>query len=294
MTSTNLDPQRLADLIKTGGETDLLELKEQWWDVDSKLGKGVFAKDILAMANALAPGESGFFVIGVRDRKAGGGIVVVDNSPTQEAIALVLDVYTNPVPRIRVGETKYLRKTLGVLEVLWSEFHPHYATRDVDTVLSSDAVYTRRAGTVGRLKPVEIERLIRAKEARLGMITERTPVTAGFVELPTPGSGDRISVRVTNTTEEPVTNINASVDMILTRYPDAPYRRPLIANLTLGPGETREFDCRTSDAGFYQNDGKELPYQGKIWSRWFDLRLRLIYRGRDGVFAEIVREASVG
>src|SRR5438034_3040198 len=150
------------------------------------------------MANALAPGESGFFVIGVRDLKSGGGLVAIENHLTQEAIAQVLDVYTNPVPRIRLGETTYLGKALHVLEVLWSEFHPHYATRDVDTVLSSDAVYTRRAGTVGRLKPVEMERLIRAKESRLGIISERTPVTAGFVELPIPGSGNRIAVRVTN------------------------------------------------------------------------------------------------
>ncbi len=294
MTSPRIDPSRLGELIDAG-ETDLFELKRQWWDLESKLGKGHLARDVLAMANAISPSESGLIVVGVEDKKAGGGVVGVSEAPSQETVAQLLDTYTNPVPRVRLDEVPYLGKRLSVLEVIWSEFHPHYATRDVDTILSTDAVYTRRAGTVGRLKPAEIERLIRAKEARLGKITEPSPLTVGFVELPAlPSSADRISVRVVNVTEEPVTNINASIDIILTHYSYAVYRRPLIANLTLGPGETREFDCRTSEASFYDDQGRAWEYKGRIWSSWFDLRLHLTYRGRDGILAEIVRQASLG
>jgi predicted HTH transcriptional regulator len=161
-----IDPKRLAELI-AADETDLFECKQEWWDLDSRLGKGELARGVLAMANTLSPGLSGYIVFGVKDKKAGGGVLGVPQHPSQEKVVQILNTYTNPVPRIRLDAVQVEGKTVSVLEVMWSEFHPHYATRDVDTVLSTDVVYFRKASTVGRLKPVEHERLLRAKEARV-------------------------------------------------------------------------------------------------------------------------------
>jgi hypothetical protein len=288
-----MDPKNISALI-AGGETDLVEFKREWWDLDSKLGKGHFVKDVLAMANAVTPTESGFIVVGVEDRKVGGGVLGVSNTPPQETVAQILNTYTTPVPRIRLDEALCAGNKLSIIEVIWTEYHPYFATRDVDTVLSTDAVYTRRAGTVGRLKPVEFERLIRAKETRLGKITELSPLNVGFVELPMIGGSEKVSIRVENITEEPVTNINASVDIILVQYRRAVYRRRLILDLTLEPGQTREFDFRTSDGSYYDENGKVLNLRGSMGTTWIDLCLRLTYRGRDGFLDEVIREASLG
>src|SRR5262245_44863251 len=136
MTASRLDEAHLAALIEAG-ESDLLEFKREWWDLDSGATKGRFVRDILAMANALGPGEIGFIVVGIEDHRAGGAVVGVSESPTQEAVAQILDIYTNPVPRIRLHDVALKGKRLSVIEVAWSDGHPHYATRDVDTILLS-------------------------------------------------------------------------------------------------------------------------------------------------------------
>jgi hypothetical protein len=202
-------------------------------------------------------------------------------------------MYTNPVPRIRLSEARLKKAPLSVLEVLWSDSHPHYATRDVDTILSTDAVYTRRAGTVGRLKPVEVERLIRAKDARLGKIPDQAPLTAGFVELPLPGGFDQVSVKVTNVTEEPVTDITVMVDIHPIQYPSAAYRRPLLTNLTLPAGSTREATFRLSDAQFWKGPQEPLQLKGFIWSSWINLHLLVRYRDRGVFYARLERTVSL-
>jgi hypothetical protein len=82
------------------------------------------------------------------------------------------------------------------------------------------------------------------------------------------------------------------VDFIPIHYPNAVYRSGLIANLTLRPGETREFECRASDATFYNEQGKQIDHT-KIWSGWIDIRVDVIYRGRDGLYSRVVLEASL-
>src|SRR5262245_34654502 len=161
-----MDTKTLAALVKAG-ETDLVEFKREWWDLTTNRGKAQLARHTLAMANTVASGQSGLLIFGVTDSKAGGAIVGVPLTPSQESIAQILDVYTHPAPRIRLSEITYGDKRVSVLEILWNEFQPHYATRDIDTDLSTDAVYVRRAGTVGRLKPTEFEYMVRAKDARL-------------------------------------------------------------------------------------------------------------------------------
>src|SRR5438445_6214697 len=101
-----MSPERVAELIKTD-ENDLFERKREWWDLESKVGKANFAKDVLAMANALTPGESGYILVGIEDQKVGGSVVGVAARPSQESLAQILSVYTNPVPRIRLEEVQF-------------------------------------------------------------------------------------------------------------------------------------------------------------------------------------------
>jgi predicted HTH transcriptional regulator len=114
-----MDPKNISALI-AGGETDLVEFKREWWDLDSKLGKGHFVKDVLAMANAVTPTESGFIVVGVEDRKVGGGVLGVSNTPPQETVAQILNTYTTPVPRIRLDEALCAGNKLSIIEVIWT------------------------------------------------------------------------------------------------------------------------------------------------------------------------------
>ena len=66
-----MDPRHIAALIEAG-ETDLVEFKREWWDLDLKLGKGQFVRNVLAMANVVTAAEPGFIIIGVEDRKHAG------------------------------------------------------------------------------------------------------------------------------------------------------------------------------------------------------------------------------
>src|SRR5437764_1123331 len=119
-TTNTMDSRRLSQLLEAS-ETDLLEVKREWWDLESKTGKATFVKQVLAMANRLAPSESGFIIIGVEDKKAGGAILGVDISPPQETLAQILGTYTSPVPRFNVGEVRIGEKKVGVIEVTWGD-----------------------------------------------------------------------------------------------------------------------------------------------------------------------------
>lgn len=284
-----LQDELLADLLDSP-ESDRLEFKRDWYNLDSNRGKGQFVRDVLAMANSVREGEPGYIVIGVTDESEGGELVGVEDPPDSEQVAQILGVYTNPVPRVRVHHQSFEDVELSIIEMAWSDSHPHYATRDVDRVLSTSEVYVRRDDTVGRLKPVELEGLIRAKEARLGSIRQGEPIQVGFVEVPKSGGYDKVTVRVANLTEEEIDGISAVVDTRLAARPPIMNRRGLINNMTLYAGQSREFGFRLSSVHFYDADGKAVRRESNILSNWIDVSLSLVYRGRDGFFREITRQ----
>jgi hypothetical protein len=290
----NMDSQHFVEMINKG-ESTLVEFKRDWWHLDNGKGKAEFSKDVLAMANSLSEGQSGFFLIGVEDTKAGGNAIGIQVSPPQESVAQILVTYTNPVPNVELYKHEIEGKTIDILEVAWTESHPYYATRDVENFLSSDAVYVRRAGTVGRLKPSEMERLIRAKDARLGKIADTTPLVVGFVELPVLGALSKIVFSIRNVTEEPVSDINVAIDVIrLGKGGSSISRVSQLHSLNLPAQQARESELQLEQQSYLNAaDGRYVRFGSSEVREGITLRLIVRYRDRDGFLDEIVKEVSI-
>ena len=166
-------------------ENALLEFKREWHDLSGRAGKAEFAKDVLAMANAVAEGEVAHIIFGIDDQKAGGTVLGVVDPPEEEQVQQVLSAYTDPVPDCSMvsAPDPASGARLDALIVRWSRFQPHHSVRDYNNTLSSQVAYTRRGPTVGVLSLQELEQLIRKKHERIGPIAEDTGLRAGFVLL---------------------------------------------------------------------------------------------------------------
>ena len=255
---TEISPSQINTLISSE-ESDLLEFKEKWYDLESKRTKAELAKDVLAIANSLGPGQSGYIVLGVRDARHGGGLTGIEEEPSVERIHQILSDYCNPMPDVSIQHVNHKDFRLGIIEIVWSEYQPHYCTRDVDRIISHDLVYTRRGPTVGTLTPTEFEDLIRRKDARLGRATSIGELQVRFVSIPT-NAQKEVVVRAGNLTEQPIGPIDANVDVRLTRFPDAIHRQGLICNMILKPGEKREFSMNPMTVDFYDADGERITW----------------------------------
>lgn len=99
---------------------------------------------------------------------------------------------------------------------------------------------------------------------------------------------------IRNVSAEPVEGISAVVDIERLFPPGFNFRMNLISNLSLKPDEVREFSFKPTDAHYYYPDGTPLKDDSSIWSRWFDVRLQLTYRDRDGIIRSIREEISLG
>lgn len=286
----SMDRHSLAKLLSQP-ESERLEFKREWYALGSKRGKAEFVKDVLAMANVLREGESGFIVIGVADPRHGKCVVGVPEGPSDEQLVQILQSYARPVPVLApLSKLAYGDVVVNVLQVDWSPYHPHFAIRDVDQILSANSVYTRHGSTIGTLTPPELETLFRAKDARLGRPTDEGPLRVGFVDLPSTREGELV-IRIVNVTEEPVESIWASVDSCLIHPRSKTSRTGLLNNLTIEPGQSEEISCRPYQA-IARLEDPEFGF--KVWSGWVDVRLNLVYRDRDGFFQQMTREISLG
>lgn len=287
-----MNPDELADLISQP-EGQFIEFKREWYDFSSAREKAKFARDVVAMANGLRQGQLGHVVIGRVDPERGGEIVGVEAPPTSEQVTEILAKHARPVPDLRFfPSVEFQGKCLSVIEVRWSNYHPHYSTRDVESILSTDRVLVRQGKTTRHLSPPELEMMIRAKDARIGSPATDGPLVVGFVDFPS-GSGATASVRVRNVSDEPVNGISAVVDVERLFPRGFTYRMNPITNLSLGPDESREFSFRPTDARYYYTDGTPLKDDGKIWSRWFNLTLHLTYRDRHGIIQTVIRRLAL-
>lgn len=271
-------------------EHALLEYKRQWYDFSSKKEKAEFVKDVLALANTTTPDEPGYLVIGVSDEKAGGGLVGVDNSPAAEQLLHVLTSYVNPAPDLQNVNLRVDGKLVSVLKLTWTPSMPHYAFRDFEGVLDSRFVYARRGGTIGVLRPAEIEALIRHKSTP---VLGTDPIAVGFVE-PGGNSGNAMIVaRIVNLTDEPITEISTLWDIRLPALPSAFCRRRSFNGRGLGPGESVEDALDPTDQYFIGMDEKVSVRGGmQAGTRWFDIILRVQFRDRSGFLKQIGRRLS--
>jgi hypothetical protein len=274
-------------------EHSLFEFKSQWYDFEAKRGKAEFVKDVLAMGNTTTPDAPGYIVVGFEDPKHGGAVVGVKYTPESERLQQILLSYASPAPDLQCAHLPYGDVTVSVLRVGWTPSQPYYAIRDHEGILVSDVVYTRRGGTIGRLRPPEIEALIRQKEARIRTASSENILDIGFVEN---GRWNRkVVARVVNLTDDVITDLTVVWDVRLPAIPGAFTRFRSYNGGQLGVGETREDEFEPEDHYFVTPDDRVNIRSGvQAGTRWFDITLHVQFRDRDGFLRQVDRYLSTG
>lgn len=277
-----------------GHEDSDFELKQQWHDLSSKHGKAEFVKDVIALANATSPERAGHIVFGVEDARHGGRVLGVGTTPDSEQLQQILSSYSSPVPDLKCAHIQYSGVTVSVLRVGWTPSHPYYVTRDHAGVLDSRLVYTRRGGTVGFLRPHEVEDLLRQKEMRIRLPRREQTLEAGFVESGRWRGGKAVA-RIVNLTDEPVADLSVSWDVRLPAFP-ALFSRVRSSNGgRLEAGETHEVELDPADQYFASLDeGLDVRQGLTPGTRWFDVTLRVEFRDRSGFLRQLERHLSLG
>lgn len=278
------DPAWLVKAVHSR-ESELLEHKRQWYDLNTANGKAEFVKDILAMANTARPDADGYIIIGVADKGDGGGVVGVESPPEEERLQQILASHTIPMPAIEHTVADSDGRKLSVIRVRWVEYHPHYATRDVPGTLSSTQAYIRRGATNGVLSLPELEVMIRQKDARLGALETRRPIVAGFVEEPVMVGGSKLVARIVNRSTEPVTGVSTIWDLSLATMPAPKVRRLGLVDAPFMPGESREVDLDLRNVSF-QVDGQPVGRGSYAWASHLDVVLYVKYRDVEGMIQQ--------
>lgn len=271
-------------------EHALLEYKRQWYDFSSKKQKAEFVKDVLAMANSTRPDAPGYIVVGIDDEKAGGGLVGIENPPAAEQLLQVLASYINPAPDLQTVDLAVDGKLISVLKLTWTPSMPHYAIRDYEGVLDSRFVYARRGGTIGFLRPAEIEALLRHKSSS---VVGTDPIAVGFVGPGVNSWNAKVVARIVNLTDEPISELSTLWDIRLPAWPSAFCRWRSYHSLGLGPGESAEDAVDPTEMYFVGMDEKVVRGGMQAGTRWFDIILRVQFRDRSGFLVQIERRLSI-
>jgi hypothetical protein len=263
-----------------GVESELVEFKQQWQDLDLGAGKADFIKAVLALANSAHSDQSAFLVIGIKNQLGSDRVLGVDHSPSEEQLNQILASYTQPVPSIRLHQSLVGERRMDVLEVRYDKFRRHYATRDIGNALSSSVVYLRRGPTIGIATIAAVELMIRQKSANLGPITDAEPVVSGFVEIPSVSSYPKIVGRIQNVIQEPV-SVMMTWNVVWAMNPRALARPAGYIGHNLYPRETKEDECVLSQIHFCV-DRKAVERGSFAGDRWFDVTWTVHFRNRDG------------
>jgi len=281
------------------GESDLIEFKRDWYDLSVKVGKAVFAKDVLALANTARPEGPAYLLVGVDDDNE---VVGVSDPPGAETISQILSEYTDPPVNVHCRDYELGGKKVSVLIASWVPVSPHRSLRDYPEILSSNEIYIRRDRTIGTMTLAEIETRIREKDARLGPLISREPIQFGFVQTD-PNRGSGLVARVSNVTTEPVGGVDVMIDLRNARDPRLFYRARRLSNATLGPGESREVELNAGEVTFYvpfidpkTGDRRMTTVQdfgGFVGERWLDATLHVDYRDRDGFIRHMEQRVAV-
>jgi hypothetical protein len=135
--------------IINGVEGRKIEMKREF-ALDDRMGKAKFAKLVTAIANT--PGGTGYFIIGVVDKRDRASdrlddIVVGvthDEDVYQRQIQQALTDFTNPVPLVRYQELYFpeVSRKIGVAIIERSLNKPHEISRDSGDV--KQGIYIRR------------------------------------------------------------------------------------------------------------------------------------------------------
>lgn len=139
----------IENWVINGIEGTKIEIKQEF-KLDNKPNRAKFAQLITAIANA--PGGTGYFIIGVvdkRNRKTNSLDEIVpgvtdDHDSYQRLIQQALDTYASPVPVVEYLEVPVpeIGRKIGVVIVRRSRNRPHEITRESDSV--KPGTYIRR------------------------------------------------------------------------------------------------------------------------------------------------------
>jgi hypothetical protein len=294
-----ISTEDLAGLI-AAGESDLIEFKRQWYDLEQPEGKARLTQDVLALANTVRPDAPGFLLIGVDDERT---VVGVQEPPDPETITSILANYIHPPADVRCRHYEIGGCTVSVLAVSWSPARPHYSPRQYPGVLTKEVVYVRRDRTTGTLTLPEIEVLIREKDARFGPLISRQPIQCSFVQKAETYKGSGLVTRVTNVTTEPVGGVDVMFDVRNARNPELFYRARKLGNATLRPGESREVELPMNEVQFYLVTFDRSTGERKwtnvsnlgahMGDRWLDATLHVDYRDRDGFVRHLEQRVAL-
>jgi|SRR5579859_4841601 len=284
-------PDFLERLI-AGRESELVEFKREWYDLQQKEGKATLAKDILALANTVRPESPGFLLIGVGDD---GRVLGVKTPPDPETISNILSSYIHPPATVQCRHQAIGDAIISVLVVSWTPARPHHSLRSHPGILVTDVVYVRRDRTIGTITLPELEAMFREKDARLGPYVSGAPIQLGFVQKMDVYSGRPFVARVTNVTAEALSDVSVMIDVRNARNPDLFSRSRKLMNATLKPGESQEVELGNNEITFYlasfdRTSGDRRwtnvrdvgRYEG---DRWLDVTLHVTYRDRAGFLA---------
>ncbi len=122
--------EAIRSVVESGNEDDEVDLKSEWYDLETRDGKAEFLKDVCAMANGLSgPGDRRYLVCGVLDIEqwpdradVAGYVRGIEPGDVDEINRITSQsVKTHIEPRI---DLKYLEiqhpeasRTLGVLQI---------------------------------------------------------------------------------------------------------------------------------------------------------------------------------
>jgi hypothetical protein len=151
----------------------------------------------------------------------------------------------------------------------------------------------RRGDTIVHLRPREHEDLIRHKEVHVGAPAAEMPLQAGFVEGPAVWFA-RIVARVVNVTDEPVTGVTILWDVRLAGKPGSLARTRSRIDHSMGPGVVLEVELDPRKHWFWLNGATYSADDTTTIDRWFDVRLCVQYRDKDGFIQEMNRFLSLG
>lgn len=288
-----MDRGELQTLIHEG-ESRLVELKREWFDLDTRRGSGKLVKEILALSNAAEPGQEAFIIVGVEDQSDGGGIQSVEETPDADRIQNILNGYTSPTPTVAVEAVEVDEGTVNLIRITETGYGLYFATQDVDNELSSFYVYTRRQGTTARMTPHEFQEAVREQAAgRRGEVSQR-PLKAGFVDAPGLRLSRGVGIRVVNVTEEPVEGVHLLLIATATRT-GAVARKAIFGNpTTLYSGDSLQHEQQYRQLTFMSPDESAMSASSAKATRGLDLELFVHYRNRDGFYEQFVRRLAVG
>ncbi|MBC8450284.1 MAG: ATP-binding protein [Chloroflexi bacterium] len=122
--------EAIRHVVESGNEDDEVDLKSEWYDLDSRDGKAEFLKDVCAMANDLSePGDRRYLVCGVLDvgqwpdrTDVVGyikGVEPGDLDGINKTISQSVKIHIEPRIQVQYLEIQHpeVNRTLAVLEI---------------------------------------------------------------------------------------------------------------------------------------------------------------------------------